>query len=159
MRIEDGPLYRDPLARHPPGRDLVPVREARPPVAVGPVEDRTHEGAAGEGDELPPFDVRHMSPRRMAEVSMDLYMSGALGWEEYAMLAFQPELHPDYDNTVGALTGEKAEPDRPKDFVAQWEERLAFERKHNAEDEPAVQRTRRIVAVLRRLDQPTDLLV
>ena len=65
---------------------------------------------------------------------MDLYMVGVITWEEHAMLAFQPELHPDYDQTVGALTGEKADPDRPRDYVAIWEARLAFERKHNAGD-------------------------
>ncbi len=36
---------------------------------------------------------------------MDLHVAGVLPWEGYAMLAFQPELHPDYDRTVGALIG------------------------------------------------------
>ena len=90
---------------------------------------------------------------------MDLYMVGVITWEEHAMLAFQPELHPDYDQTVGALTGEKADPDRPRDYVAIWEARLAFERKHNAGDANLVERSRRIVNVLRRIATPTDIVV
>ena len=89
---------------------------------------------------------------------MDLYVGGVLPWEEYAMLAFQPELHPDYDRTIGALTGEKAEPDRPRDFVSQWERRLEFEEKYNADHPKLVARTTHIVAVLRQLgDTPTDM--
>lgn len=104
-------------------------------------------------------DIRRMSPRQMAETSMDLYVSGILPWEEYAMLAFQAELHPDYDKTIGALTGEPAAPDRPRDFLGTWEERLRFEEKHNAENPHLVARTRRIVQVFRQIASPTNLMV
>ena len=92
-------------------------------------------------------------------MSMDLYMVGVISWDEHAMLAFQPELHPDYDQTVGALTGQKADPDRPRDFIEIWEERLLFERKHNVGNEHRVGRSRRIVNVLRQIAAPTDLVV
>ena len=69
------------------------------------------------------------------------------------------ELHPDYDQTVGALTGEKADPDRPRDYVAIWEERLVFERKHNAGNDNRVGRSRRIVNVLRQIAAPTNIVV
>ena len=104
-------------------------------------------------------DIRHLSPRQMAETSLDLYVAGILPWEEYAMLAFQAELHPDYDKTIGALTGEKAAPDRPRDFLTAWEERLKFDEKYNAENPDLVERTRRIVQVFRLIDAPTNLVV
>ena len=90
---------------------------------------------------------------------MDLHVAGVLPWEEYAMLAFQPELHPDYDRTVGALIGEKAQPGRPRDFVAMWEERLAFERKYNAGDAKLIARTARVLTVLRQIESPTSVVV
>ena len=90
---------------------------------------------------------------------MDLHVAGVLPWEEYAMLAFQPELHPDYDRTVGALIGKKAQPDRPRDFVALWEERLAFERKYNAGNPKLIARTAHIVTVLRQIESPTSVVV
>ncbi len=90
---------------------------------------------------------------------MDLYVAGILPWEEYAMLAFQAELHPDYDKTIGALTGEPAAPDRPRDFLNLWEERLRFEEKHNAGNPNLVARTRRIVQVFRQIASPTNLVV
>ena len=104
-------------------------------------------------------DIRRLSPRQMSETSMDLYVAGILPWEEYAMLAFQAELHPDYDKTIGALTGEPAAPDRPRDFLSLWEERLRFEEKHNAETPHLVARTRRIVQVFRQIASPTNLMV
>ncbi len=104
-------------------------------------------------------DIRRLSPRQMSETSMDLYVAGILPWEEYAMLAFQAELHPDYDKTIGALTGEPAAPDRPRDFLNLWEERLRFEEKHNAGNPNLVARTRRIVQVFRQIASPTNLVV
>ncbi len=99
-------------------------------------------------------DVRNISPRRMVELAMDLYVSGAINWNESALMAFQPELQPDYDKTVGALTGEPAEPDRPRDFVEIWEQRLTFEKKYNTIDSDAVTKSQRIVDVLHAIDSP-----
>lgn len=96
-------------------------------------------------------DVRHMSPRAMASFSLDLYVEGLLGWEDYTLLAFQPELHPDYETTIGALTGVAAEPDRPRDHIRWWEARLRFEREHPDADRRRLRRTARILALLRRL--------
>ena len=52
--------------------------------------------------------MRRMSPRQMADWAYELYLSGALTWEEYCMAGFPAELHPDYNQTVGALTGVRA---------------------------------------------------
>ena len=148
----------DPDHAYSRGRELVPY-EAPPLPAPGPPATDPPRREFIAGPISPDIDVRDLSPRQMAEMSMDLYMVGVITWEEHALLAFQPELHPDYDQTVGALTGEKADPDRPRDYVAIWEERLAFERKHNAGNTDRVGRSRRIVNVLRRIATPTNIVV
>jgi hypothetical protein len=91
------------------------------------------------------------SPRDMAELSLDLFLAGVLTDEEYALLAFQPELHPDFDRTIGALTGERAKPDQSRDYVAIWRERLEFERGRCRPDRDLIERIQRILLVLRRL--------
>jgi hypothetical protein len=76
-----------------------------------------------------------MSPRRFADVTHELYMEGTLSWPEFQMVGFPSELDPRYDETIGALTGEKAQPDRPKDMLGQWEQRVEFERRYNPNPE------------------------
>lgn len=125
-------------------RPAAPEPEA-PPMRVQPLR-------AVIGD----VDIRNITPRRMVDLGMDLYVAGVIPWEDYALLAFQPELHPDYDRTIGALTGEKAQPDRPRDFLAQWEERLRFDQKYNAERRDVVDRSERIVGVFRQIQSPTQ---
>jgi len=117
------------------------------------------DGSSGGLPDVAAVQVRNVSPREMGNIAMDLYVSGVLSWDEYSMLAFQPELHPNYDATVGALTGERASPDQPRDFVSQWEERLNFERRHNPGDRPLIRRTSRIVQVLRQIENPTDIMI
>lgn len=135
----------------PPGRALVPYA---PPGALKVAGPRTPaDGPSPLDDVVPdlPYNPRRMSPREMAEASMDLYMAGALTWDEHAMLAFQPELQKDYDRTVGALIGERARPNKQRDFIRIWEERLAFERRYNAGDRHVIGYTLRILQVLRAL--------
>ncbi len=122
------------------GRALVPT--------VAPV---------AEQDEaiLPPLrgttvEVRRMSPRQMAEWAYELYLSGALTWEEYCIAGFPAELHPEYNRTIGALTGVSAQPDWPRDMVREWEERLAFARRHHTTVGADVRRTEKIVRLLYR---------
>lgn len=91
---------------------------------------------------------RHMSPRQMADWAYEMYMAGSLSWAEYLLAGFPPELHPDYDRTVGALTGQPAEPDRPRDMLREWQEKLAFFHRHNAPIDPQVRRTEKVVALL-----------
>ena len=140
---------------------FVPLRSDRAPVLL---EGGTSSAAlipAGPREAAPAleatwsradnaFDPRFASPREIAERSLDLYADGLLEWEDHVTLAFQPELHPDYDRTVGALLGTTAEPDRPRDFVAVWERRLVFELRYNPESAEAVARARRIVRALHR---------
>ena len=83
---------------------------------------------------------------------------GFLGWEEYAALAFQAELQPPYNQTIGALTGHKAEPDRPRDFIRIWERRLAFDRKHTPNKHGLIEASQRIITILRELERPLKLV-
>lgn len=172
MKIDPGiraiELFTRPAGREPApagrapasaGRDLVPVEAPSVPVPAAGTDTRAPDVEAPLGELIPDTDVRNMSPRQAADLGMDLYVAGVLPWEEYAMLAFQPELHPDFARTIGALTGQKAEPDRPRDFVAIWEDRLAFERQHNAADTRRIDRTERIVTVLLQIASPTNVVI
>lgn len=81
--------------------------------------------------EEPRYDLRNISPREFADVTHELYMEGTLSWDEFQMIGFPTELHPRYDETIGALIGEPARPDRPKDMLGRWEQRVEFERRYN----------------------------
>ena len=95
---------------------------------------------------------RHMSPRAMSNLSLDLYLEGMLRFDEYELLAVQPELHPDFNRTIGALTGRLAEPDRPRDFVNTWTERAFFERRHANGNTSTLRRAEMVLGVLRQLE-------
>ena len=103
-------------------------------------------------------NIRFISPREMAELALDLYVAGFLSWDEYATLAFQAELQPAYNQTIGALTGHKAEPDRPRDYIRKWESRLAFERQHMPDKPSLIETSHRITMVLRELERPLKLV-
>ena len=104
-------------------------------------------------------DTHHLSPRQMSELSLDLYAIGAISFEDYSALAFQPELHPDFDRTIGALTGERADPDRPRDYVRLWDDRADFQRRHNAARTDLVEQSERIASVLRQIETPISMVV
>jgi hypothetical protein len=95
------------------------------------------------------IDPRRMSPRQLADWAHDMYLCRMLSWEEYCMAGFPAELHPHYNRTVGALTGNVAQPDAPRNMLRVWEERLAFMLRYNDANEPEVLRTERILALLK----------
>lgn len=97
------------------------------------------------------IDVRFMSAREMTNLSTDLYMQGLITWDEHDSLAFQSELHPDYNKTIGALLERTATPDSPRDFVREWEKRLAFVRRYNSKDIHTIEIAQRITHLLRQL--------
>jgi hypothetical protein len=139
------------------GRELVPFDQPEPPMSLEPTVSgkiKPYQLPSPFREIFGDIDVRNLSPREMTEGSLYLYALGVLTWEEYSMLAFQPELQPDYDLTVGALTGQKAEPDEPRDFIVQWEERMTFAQRHNPADSKIIRRTKHILAVLRKLAPP-----
>lgn len=81
------------------------------------------------------FDLRNVSPREFADITHELYMEGTLSWDEFQTVGFPSELNPRYNETIGALTGEKARPDHPKDMLGHWEQRVEFERRYNPDDQ------------------------
>ncbi|MCK4899590.1 MAG: hypothetical protein KAS38_12475, partial [Anaerolineales bacterium] len=78
-------------------------------------------------------------------------------WDEYSDLSFQSELHPEFDKTIGALTGERARPDAKRDFVKVWEEKYQFANRHSNPGSGASERALHILSVLRRIKSPTDV--
>lgn len=98
---------------------------------------------------VPSRDAHSMSPREVANFAYESYLAGTVSREEYMMLGFPAELHPAFDQTIGALTGEKADPDRPRDMIAIWEGKLEFAHKHNADNPEQIKRTQRILDVLK----------
>ena len=99
----------------------------------------------------PRFDLRAVSPRRFAEIAHELYLEGTLRWSEYQLVGFPSELHPAYAITIGALTGERAEPDRPRDMLSQWESRIEFMRRF---PDGGLRDAERAVEILRRQAEP-----
>ena len=99
----------------------------------------------------------HMAPRQMLEFSENLYAAGLISFEDYEALAFQPELHPDFNKTIGALTGEKAAPDRPRDFVLEWGKRLDYARRYYPANSREVRQAQRILETLQSFPTRTDI--
>ena len=142
-------------------RELVPFSTPGTPMSLEPqaaaIKTKHFQLPSPFREVFGDINVRNVSPRQMSDSSIYLYALGVLTWEEYSMLAFQPELQPDYDQTVGALTGQKAKPDAPRDFIILWEERMTFTQRHNPADAKVVQRTRHIISVLKKLAPPAYL--
>ena len=146
-----------------PGK-AVAVRAPEAPVVAGPaVNDETAKPVLKVRSALYELtgdvDTHHLSPRQMSELSLNLYAAGAISFDDYSALAFQPELHPDFNRTIGALTGERAEPDRPRDFVRLWDDRADFQRRHNAARADLVEQSERIASVLRQIETPISMVV
>jgi hypothetical protein len=95
------------------------------------------------------IDPHRMSPRQLADWAHDMYLCRNLAWEEYCMVGFPAELHPQYNKTVGALTGGVAQPDAPRDMIRAWEERRAFLRRYYQADAPEVLRVEKLLVLLK----------
>lgn len=87
-------------------------------------------------------DLRVISPHDFACFAYELYMAGELNWEEYLLTGFPSEMHPRFNETIGALTGEYATPNAPKDMLSAWEDRVDFLSRYqpNADRTETVQR-------------------
>ena len=165
MRIEEGAVFHGQLtvyapAGGPPARPTPSAQADKTTLVAKPSKPLPDEDAAVSLPKgvAPNFDVKNLSPRQMAGLGMELYALGVVSFEEYGLLAFQSELHPDFDRTIGALTGEKADPNRKRDFLAHWEARADFERRHNPSTSQRVRRAGHIAAVLRQISQPMDVV-
>lgn len=119
---------------------LLPKASPPPVIALPPPREKR-----------PRHELRAMSPRHFAEIAHELYVEGSLSWREYQLVGFPSELHPDYNTTIGALTGERAAPDRPRDLLAEWEHRVDFMRRYQ---DPALRVAERALEVLRRQAEP-----
>ena len=126
-----------------------PLEETRPPASPSEVAATAF---------IKRLNVRELTPRQMAEACMDLYLFGLLTYDEYAVLAFQAELHPDYDRTIGALTERKAEPDRPRDYIWLLQEKLQFERTYDPRNRDRIERIQNVLNVFRKIDSARNRL-
>ncbi len=99
------------------------------------------------------YNVCAISPRNMVELSHDLFSSGHLTKDQHDVLSFQSELMPNFDVTIGALTGEPADPDRPRDYTEIWRQRLEFERKYAENAERIISRTQKILDLLETIEK------
>lgn len=126
-------------------------RHDRPAGPVPRLADCRQPAPQPSPDERRSTDPRRATPREIAQLAMDLYLDGTLGFEDSAMLGFQPDLNRRFVATIGALTGRPAAPDAPRDYIALWEARLAFERRFNPEAVAVQQRMTRILGTLRQI--------
>jgi len=102
----------------------------------------------------PAYPVRDISPRALAGLALELYLAGSLCLDDYLLLGFPAELHPAYDRTIGALTGQPARPDTPRDMIREWETRLYERQTSDAPLPELTARARRTLGLLRWLERP-----
>jgi hypothetical protein len=147
----------------PVERSLVPISTATEVLDINSPEigrkygdDRNHS-ATGNAAQL--LFTRHASPSQLTEVSLDLYAMGLVSFEDYSALASHVELNPNYDRTVGALTGERAAPDRKRDLVSEWESKHDFLLRNSPENKALIDQAARISGLLRALARKTNLHV
>ncbi|HTH16211.1 MAG TPA: hypothetical protein VL974_06130 [Magnetospirillum sp.] len=140
-----------PPPRTEPPSLPVPHDLAQAPMRVQPAPSPKLIALPPPREKTPRHDLRCMSPRRFAEVAHELYVEGSLPWAEYQLVGFPSELHPEYNTTIGALTGERAAPDRPRDMLAEWEHRVDFMRRY---EDPAIRLAERALDVLRHQAEP-----
>lgn len=124
-------------------------------VAAASEEDRSASGAGA----MPQRNVRRITPRELVRLGRELYIAGHLNDEEFVLLTRQPDLHPAFDRTIGALIGDRADPERRHDAIAGWEARLRF--LHMYPDQTAAQRDRirHVLDVLRGVGGEGDLAI
>ena len=132
--------------------DMVPVHS----LSDGPEQDSDpYHSLSGDAANL--LYPRYASPIQLTEASLDLYAMGLISFEDYSALANHPELHPNFNNTIGALTGETAAPERKRDMVTEWEERYRFLYKFSPENTQLINQAARITNLLRALARKTNL--
>ncbi len=103
------------------------------------------------GEEYP---VRTISPRGLAELAFELYLAETISIDDYLLLGFPAEMNPAFDRTIGALTGRRAEPDRERDMIREWEGRLADLKRSSAPLPALIERAERTIRLLRWLETP-----
>lgn len=93
-------------------------------------------------------NVRHMTLQDMDDVTMDLYEAGSITLFDRALLTFDPDRFAAADGGTGWLT--PADSAGNRDWVAEWEARLAQDEKLGEAQNAA--NDRRILDILHRLE-------
>jgi len=106
----------------------------------------------------PNYNVRSISPRNMANLSFDLYTSDCINRKQYLDLSYQVDLSPKYNKTIGALIGENAAPDKPKDYIVIWHKRLLFEQNYFGHDLGMRHHVKSILSILSTLEEIAQLM-
>ena len=87
-------------------------------------------------------------PRQMTKLNLAFYAGGIISYKDYAVLVFQPEPHPENDKSAGALTVEKAKPNKRRDLVDVWCQRLHSDLRHGPGRDRQTARIRGIIKQL-----------
>lgn len=149
-----------PITSLSTGRALVPYSQVTDVAKINTPENDVadpYHSLNGEAASL--LFSRHASPSELTEVSLDLYAMGLLSFEDYSALANHPEINPNYNRTIGALTGEPAAPERKRDLVVEWEEKYQFLTRNSPKNESLINQAARITNLLRALARKTNLHV
>ncbi|MBN1943820.1 MAG: hypothetical protein JW849_11055 [Phycisphaerae bacterium] len=77
------------------------------------------------------FNVRDMTPKQMIEISRRLYLLGAISLPEYAVMSFQPHLHPDFNANAESYRSMFKSPSRRRDYIRAWQEHLDFVQRYH----------------------------
>ncbi|MBS3820587.1 MAG: hypothetical protein GVY16_06215 [Planctomycetes bacterium] len=112
------------------------------------------ELAAAVLDIAADYNIRHMSPNDLAEMSRRLYDAGGIGLAEHAVMSFQPHLLADYNAAAGLYRQLRLRPDTPRDLLAEWREHLRVLAASHAD--PATVAVTAAIAELLESFQPLD---
>ena len=102
------------------------------------------------------YNVKMISSRQMVALSFDLYTAGYIDKEQHLLLSFQPELQPNFDDTIGALINENSAPDKQKDFIELWLQKYVFEQNYPGPDHKRTYRLKIILNILTALDKMAE---
>ena len=102
------------------------------------------------------YNVKMISSRQMVALSFDLYTAGYIDKEQHLLLSFQPELQPNFDDTIGALINENSAPDKQKDFIELWLQRYVFDQNYPGPDHKRTYRLKIILNMLTALDKMAE---
>lgn len=138
------------------------MRAVYPPLSLSPPPVSRIADAGFFDDEAPPslpapvpeYPVRTISPRGLADLAFELYLAEAIDLDDYLLLGFPSEVNPAFDRTIGALTGRRAEPNRERDMIREWETRLDALRRSSAPLPALIERAERTIGLLRWLETP-----
>ncbi len=146
------------LARHSATSTALAIIQMPEVPAISPGRKRISHDVVGSGPSAIKqlangINVRKISPREMSDFSLDLYAAGIISFEDYSVLSQHPELNPQYNRTIGALTNEPAKPEAKRDLVRYWEDKLSFATRYKALGGEHLEQAKRIVGLMRYLSR------